>query len=77
MTHEGYADPVTNEKSWTRTKAEHSVVERQTSIGVEIKKDLFRLEPLGPILYHSYLLVASSPSKGRPERNFPRHDAGS
>ena len=29
------------EESWTRMKAECTVVERQTLVGVEIRKDLF------------------------------------
>jgi hypothetical protein len=36
-----------------------------------------QFEPLGPISSYPYLLVALSPSKGRPEGNFPRLDTGS
>jgi hypothetical protein len=36
-----------------------------------------QFEPLGTISSYPYLLVASSPSKGRPEGNFARLDMGS
>jgi hypothetical protein len=53
-------------------KADDSNIERDGHV-----VPYHRLEPQGPISPCPYPFVATSPSKGRPKRGFPKYDVGS